>query len=178
MNLIPFALFSEKIPATFLVPEKKKPVLLKNIFSLFLDYLAVSFISALTTSMISLFFNSYLGTLSSKFQMAFPSYMGLITLPLMLFTYYSICFYACDGLTIGSRVTKQRINEGHALKQAFYFTLTIATFGATYFLIKNSFVKIDYRYDNLVTIRDERVDLHTLIKDEKHEDQLQLEIAA
>lgn len=178
MNLIPFALFSEKIPSTLLAPEKKKPVLLKNIFSLFIDYLAVTSFSALITSMTSLFFNSYLETLSNKFQMIYPSYMGLIVFPLMLFTYYSICFYACDGLTIGSKVTKQRITQAYPLKQALFFTLTISSFGATYFLIRDSFKKIDYRYENLIAIRDERVDLHAFIKEKDHEDQLELEIAA
>lgn len=50
-------------------------------------------------------------------------------------------------------------------------TLTVCSFGLLYPLIKNSFEKIDYRYENLVEIRDEKVDLHALLNEREHEEE-------
>lgn len=178
MNLVPFALFSQKIPGEFLRPQKKKSNTTRNICTLIIDSAFVSVLTSAFTLMMSTLINMYLGTVSTKFVMNYPQMMSFIVFPIALFAYYTICLHACDGMTLGSRVSKQRITEGDSLKQAMHFTLTAITLGATYFLVKNSFEKLDYRYENLMIIQDERVDLHALIKEEEHEDQQEWEIAA
>lgn len=178
MNLVPFALFSQKIPGEFLLPQNKKSNTARNITSLIIDYAVVSIFTSIITLMMSTLINMYLGMVSTKFVMNYPQLMNFIVFPLALFAYYTICLHAGDGLTLGSKMTRQRITEGNSLKQALHFTLTATTFGATYFLVKNSFEKIDYRYQNLVMIRDEKVDLHALITENEHEDQPEFSMAA
>lgn len=178
MNLVPFALFSQKIPASFLAPQKNKSFTLRNLSSLFIDYLVVSAFTLTVTTMMISFLNIYLATLSSKFIIIYPQMMGLLVLPIALLLYYSICLYACDGSSLGTKITKQRISADTPLKTAGQLTLTIMTFGTTYFLIKGLFKRPDYRYENLMMIRDERVDLHALVKDNEHEDQSEWKIAA
>src|SRR5690606_29844794 len=152
-------------------PQKKKSNTTRNISTLIIDGAFVSVLTSVFTLMMSTLVNMYLGTLSTKFVMNYPQMMGLIIYPLTLFAYYTICIHACDGLTLGSRVSKHRSTAGDSLKQAMHFTLTAITLRATYFLVKHSFEKLDYRYENLMIMQDERVDLHALIKEEEHEDQ-------
>lgn len=177
MNLVPFALFSQKIPGEFLLPQKKKSHTTRNFASLIIDYVFVTIITSLITLMMSTLINTYLGTVSTKFVMNYPQMMGFIVFPVALFAYYTICLYACDGMTLGSKLTKQRISEGDSFKLALHFTLTTSTLGVTYFLVKNSFESLDYRYENLMILRDEKVDLHALIKEE-HEDHYEEVLAA
>lgn len=170
MNLALFALFSQKIPIEFLHPQKKKFSTLKNLSSLALDFLVVATITWLISQMFSSLINLNLAIFTRKFVMSYPLIMSFIVFPLALMTYYTICLYACDGMTWGSKLTKQRILSHHHWRTALQFTLTQCTLGGTYFLVKDQFEKDDYRYENLMMIRDEKVDLHALIKTQEHED--------
>ena len=63
MNLIPFALFSQKIPAAYLAPQEKKVKHAQNIIALAVDQLVLLTSSALITGITTAGLNGILQTL-------------------------------------------------------------------------------------------------------------------
>ena len=182
MNLIPFALFSQKIPAAYLAPQEKKIKHAQNLIALAIDQFFLFTLTSVVTEVVSTGLNSILQTLSSKYILQYPSSFALAIFPLLTFTYYLISIHCCDGMSLGMRITKKRLShkefESSELLMALRLTLTLFTFGLAYPSIKNSFEKIDYRYEDLVEIRDEKVDLHALLEKREHEEQEDYQIAA
>lgn len=175
MNLIPFALFSQKIPTAYLAPQEKKVKHAQNIIALAIDQLSLLTLSAFIIQITSVGLNSILQTLSSKYVLNYTQALELSVFPLLALTYYLASIYFCDGMSLGMRLTKRRVShkefENKEFSMACKLTLTVCSFGLSYPFIKNSFEKIDYRYENLVEIRDEKVDLHALLQRREHEEE-------
>lgn len=175
MNLIPFALFSQKIPAAYLAPQEKKMKHAQNIIALAVDQLFLLTSNALIMGITTAGLNGILQTLSSKYVLNYPQALELSIFPLITLAYYLVSIHSCDGMSLGMRLIKRRIShkefENHEISTACKLTLAICSFGLLYPLIKNSFEKIDYRYEDLVEIRDEKVDLHALLQRREHEEE-------
>lgn len=175
MNLIPFALFSQKIPTTYLAPQEKKVKHAQNIMALAVDQLALLTLSAFITQVTSAGLNGILQTLSSKYALNYTLALELSVFPLLTLAYYLVSIHFCDGMSLGMRLTKRRVShtefENRELSMACKLTMTVCSFGLLYPFIKNSFEKIDYRYEDLVEIRDEKVDLHALLQRREHEEE-------
>ena len=175
MNLIPFALFSQKIPAAYLAPQEKKVKHAQDIIALAVDQLFLLTSSALIMGITTAGLNGILQTLSSKYVLNYPQALELSIFPLLTLAYYLVSIHSCDGMSLGMRLTKRRVShkdfENRELSMACKLTLTVCSFGLLYPLIKNSFEKIDYRYEDLVEIRDEKVDLHALLQRREHEEE-------
>lgn len=182
MNLIPFALFSQKIPEYYLVPQKKKGEHAKNLFSLSLDMFFLLNLCGLITAIATEGLNTFLFTFSSKYSVVFPTVMYLLTFPLLTFAYYLVCLHCADGMSMGMRMTKKRLVhtsfDDHEASMAMKMTMTLMSLGLTYPLIAQSLNSKDYRYTYLMEIKDQKVDLHALIKEREHEEVEEFQIAA
>lgn len=164
MNLIPFALFSTKVPSRFLMPLAKKKHSSKSIFALYCDYTVILVTTLMITALIQTYSNIYLMTVSTKFTVTFPAMMTFITYPLMLFSYFSICLLISDGMTLGTLVTKQRLMVENEFKQALTLTINAFTLNLLYWRIKDFFNVQDYRYQELMQESNSYIDLHSLLE--------------
>lgn len=177
MNLTTFALFSTKIPGSFLVPRKKKKHHLKNLFSLFTDYTFTFILTVCLAEFVKVYAGIYLSTVSTKFTVSFPAVMSFITYPLVTFTYFMMSLVLNDGQTIGTYLTKQRFPVRDEYKQALLLTVNSLTLNLLYFKLMDEFRSQDYRYEELMEEKYQTISLHTLIEEEK-EDHQDYQIAA
>jgi len=180
MNLIPFALYSTKIPGSFLLPRKKKQNHIRNLFSLCCDYSFTMFLTLMISEFFKMYAAIYLMTVSTKFTISFPATMIFVTYPLVTFTYFSICLLANDGMTVGTYFTKQRLFTKKEYQQAFMLTLNALTLNFMYPKMNKYFRSQDYRYQKLIEENFETINLHDLIKEapEYQEEEEDFQIAA
>jgi len=166
INLVPFADHSQKLPSKFLAPVEpiKTNSTWKILSAHFIDF-TIAFSTSTFMSVIfgqsikSLLITSGLKAAFSK-QSLMPLEVSL--LPLVLMSYFFMCYFMNHGQTIGMNLLKCRVSmKSQSFKQAFHWathsTLLSLSLGVSYLLTKKNWETLkahDYLYDQMMVVKE------------------------
>jgi hypothetical protein len=165
IDLLDFAVHSQKINQTLLIPPptQKKTLghKLKVFFALAVDLFIVMLTTAIFNKLLLQTANSFLIGDSLELAMEKTSGLELWIYPMIALSYFFASFCLNDGQSLGMRLVQKRLhlhspNLKECLKWSLWSMAACFTFGISSFLIKTpSFVAHDHLYLHLLTEKDQ-----------------------
>jgi hypothetical protein len=165
IDLLDFAVHSQKINQTLLIPAptQKKPLghKLKVFLALAMDLFIVMLITAIFNKLLLQTANSFFIGDSLELALEKTSGLELWIYPMIALSYFFSCFCLNEGQSLGMRLVQKRLdlhspNLKECLKWSLWSMSACFTFGISSFLIKApSFVPHDHLYLNLLTEKDQ-----------------------